>query len=138
MLVPFLTAAISMGVVYLYGAVGETLIEKGGSLNLGIPGIMCLGALGGVIGANVYGAIFGSNIIGVVLILFSNLSYSISLKCSEPVTNPQPPKKKSLTTLTDAKPRAVELCSDCRGAKEEKPANAGLTTLKTLRTLKTL
>ena len=41
MLVPFLTAAISMGVVYLYGAVGETLIEKGGSLNLGIPGIMC-------------------------------------------------------------------------------------------------
>ena len=24
MLVPFLTAAISMGVVYLYGAVGET------------------------------------------------------------------------------------------------------------------
>ena len=71
MLVPFLTAAISMGVVYLYGAVGETLIEKGGSLNLGIPGIMCLGALGGVIGANIYGAIFGSNIIGVVLILFS-------------------------------------------------------------------
>ncbi len=53
MLVPFLTAAISMGVVYLYGAVGETLIEKGGSLNLGIPGIMCLGALGGVIGANI-------------------------------------------------------------------------------------
>ena len=80
MLVPFLTAAISMGVVYLYGAVGETLIEKGGSLNLGIPGIMCLGALGGVIGANIYGAIFGSNIIGVVLILFS-IFFSILFSC---------------------------------------------------------
>ena len=83
MLVPFLTAAISMGVVYLYGAVGETLIEKGGSLNLGIPGIMCLGALGGVIGANVYGAIFGSNIIGVVLILFS-IFFSITFTFFSP------------------------------------------------------
>ena len=42
MLVPFLAAAISMGIVYLYGSIGETIIEKGGNLNLGIPGIMCL------------------------------------------------------------------------------------------------
>ena len=53
-IVAFLVAAISMGIVYLYGAVGETIIEKGGNLNLGIPGIMCLGALGGVIGVNTY------------------------------------------------------------------------------------
>ena len=52
MLVPFLAAAISMGIVYLYGSIGETIIEKGGNLNLGIPGIMCLGALGGVVGVN--------------------------------------------------------------------------------------
>lgn len=72
MLVPFLVAAISMGVVYLYGSIGETIIEKGGNLNLGIPGIMCLGALGGVIGVNVYISLFGiENIIAWLIIVFS-------------------------------------------------------------------
>ena len=47
MFVSFLTGAIAMGVVYLFGCIGETLIEKVGNLNLGIPGIMSLGALGG-------------------------------------------------------------------------------------------
>ncbi len=74
MLVYFLAAAISMGVVYLYGSIGESIIEKGGSLNLGIPGIMALGALGGVIGVNTYLSIFGTaEIIGILLILFSVL-----------------------------------------------------------------
>lgn len=72
MLVAVLTAAISMGIVYLYGAIGETLIEKVGNLNLGIPGIMCLGALGGVIGVNTYISLFTvENIMGWLLIIFS-------------------------------------------------------------------
>jgi len=72
MLVAFLAAAISMGIVYLYGAIGETLIEKVGNLNLGIPGIMCLGALGGVIGVNTYISLFTvENIMGWLLIIFS-------------------------------------------------------------------
>ena len=72
MLVAFLAAAISMGVVYLYGAIGETLIEKVGNLNLGIPGIMCLGALGGVIGVNTYISLFTvENIMGWLLIIVS-------------------------------------------------------------------
>ena len=50
MLVPFLKETISMAITYLFGSTGETVIEKGGNLNLGIPGIMCLGALGGVLG----------------------------------------------------------------------------------------
>ena len=71
-IVAFLVAAISMGIVYLYGAVGETIIEKGGNLNLGIPGIMCLGALGGVIGVNTYIAIFTvENIIAWLIIIFA-------------------------------------------------------------------
>jgi len=45
-----LTDAIAMGTVYLFGSVGETLTEKAGNLNLGIPGIMCCGALGGGFG----------------------------------------------------------------------------------------
>lgn len=72
MLVPFLAAAISMGVVYLYGSIGETIIEKGGNLNLGIPGIMCLGALGGVIGVNIYISLFGIDaIVAWLIIIFS-------------------------------------------------------------------
>ena len=74
-MVAFLVAAISMGIVYLYGAVGETIIEKGGNLNLGIPGIMCLGALGGVIGVNTYIAIFTvENIIAWLIIVFAIVS----------------------------------------------------------------
>ena len=69
MIISFIVAAISMGVVYLYGCIGETIIEKGGNLNLGIPGIMCLGALGGAVGVNVYFAIFSTTNVSTVLIL---------------------------------------------------------------------
>ena len=69
MLDVFLAAAIAMGVVYLYGSIGEIIIEKVGNLNLGIPGIMSLGALGGVVGAKVYIAIFTiDNIMPILLI----------------------------------------------------------------------
>ena len=70
MLVPFLKETISMAITYLFGSTGETVIEKGG--NLGIPGIMCLGALGGVLGVNTYITIFSvENIMGWLLILFA-------------------------------------------------------------------
>jgi len=69
MLDVFLSAAIAMGVVYLFGSIGEIIIEKVGNLNLGIPGIMSLGALGGVVGAKIYVAVFTiDNIIPVLLI----------------------------------------------------------------------
>lgn len=77
MLVSFLQSAIAMGIVYLYGCIGEIITEKVGHLNLGIPGIMCLGALGGVVGANIYFAIFGvTHIIWILMILFT-LIFSI-------------------------------------------------------------
>ena len=69
MVVSFIVAAISMGVVYLFGCIGETIIEKGGNLNLGIPGIMCLGALGGAVGVNVYFKIFQGNVIVPLILL---------------------------------------------------------------------
>ena len=71
MLFTFLAGAISMGVIYLYACLGETIIEKVGNLNLGIPGIMCLGALGGAIGVNVYYSLFGDNVIGALLIIIA-------------------------------------------------------------------
>jgi len=47
-------AAIVFGTVILYGAVGEVLTEKSGNLNLGVPGIMYLGGIAGLIGAFLY------------------------------------------------------------------------------------
>ncbi|MBO4667285.1 MAG: ABC transporter permease [Bacilli bacterium] len=72
MITGFIILSISMAVVYLFGCTGEIIIEKGGNLNLGIPGIMSLGALGGVIGSRVYFSLFGAaeeSVIGFVLLL---------------------------------------------------------------------
>ena len=47
----FLQRAILQGVPILYGANGEILTEKAGNLNLGIPGIMYMGGVSGLIAA---------------------------------------------------------------------------------------
>ena len=46
----FVGAAIVQGTPLLFGAVGETITEKSGNLNLGIPGIMYIGGISGIIG----------------------------------------------------------------------------------------
>ncbi len=43
--VSLIQAAVVFGTVIMFGAVGETLTEKSGNLNLGVPGIMYLGAI---------------------------------------------------------------------------------------------
>ena len=43
----FLIDALACGATFVYGSTGEILTEKAGHLNLGIPGIMCLGCAGG-------------------------------------------------------------------------------------------
>ena len=48
-----LIGALSMGVIFLLGSVGEIITEKSGHLNLGIPGIMCLGTAGGCFGVSI-------------------------------------------------------------------------------------
>lgn len=40
----FLVSAIRLGMTFLFGSTGETITEKSGHLNLGIPGVMCVGA----------------------------------------------------------------------------------------------
>lgn len=40
----FLVSAIRLGMAFLFGSTGETIAEKSGHLNLGIPGVMCVGA----------------------------------------------------------------------------------------------
>ena len=46
--------AVMQGVPILFGATGEILTEKSGNLNLGIPGIMYVGGISGVIGSFLY------------------------------------------------------------------------------------
>ena len=43
-LVAFIPRAILQGMPLLFGCTGETISEKVGSLNLGIPGVMYVGA----------------------------------------------------------------------------------------------
>ena len=54
MFLTFLHNAIRFSTVFLFGSTGETLTEKSGHLNLGIPGIMCFGAVGGFLGESWY------------------------------------------------------------------------------------
>ena len=50
----FINRAIMQGTPLLFGATGEIVTEKSGNLNLGIPGIMYIGAISGVIGTFFY------------------------------------------------------------------------------------
>ncbi len=52
--ISFIPRAIVQGIPLLLGSTGETLTEKSGNLNLGIPGIMYVGAISGVIGSFFY------------------------------------------------------------------------------------
>ena len=49
-LVSFIPRAVVQGIPLLFGSTGEIMTEKSGNLNLGIPGVMYVGAISGVMG----------------------------------------------------------------------------------------
>lgn len=53
-LIIFIQKAIAQGMSMLFGATGEILTEKSGNLNLGIPGLMYMGGIAGLMGAFFY------------------------------------------------------------------------------------
>ncbi len=53
-LLTFIPRAIVQGIPLLFGSTGEIVTEKSGNLNLGIPGVMYVGAISGVIGSFFY------------------------------------------------------------------------------------
>ena len=53
-LVAFIPRAIQQSIPLMLGSTGETITEKSGNLNLGIPGVMYVGGISGVIGAFFY------------------------------------------------------------------------------------
>ena len=52
--ISFFPRAVMQGIPLLFGSTGEILTEKSGNLNLGIPGIMYVGGISGVIGSFFY------------------------------------------------------------------------------------
>lgn len=98
-----LNDAISMAIVFLFGCTGEILMEKSGHLNLGVPGVMCFGTLGGYFGAYLAMTFYAadpSTAIWIVVILFAllfsilfsligGLIYgflTVTLRCNQNVT----------------------------------------------------
>ncbi len=54
MIIRIIQSAVMQGTPLLFGSTGEILTEKSGHLNLGIPGIMYVGAISGVAGSFLY------------------------------------------------------------------------------------
>ena len=98
-IIVFLQKAIAQGIAILYGANGEILTEKSGNLNLGVPGMMYMGGVAGLIGAFLYenSAANPSPIVGMLIALLCALVCSglgallysvltISLRANQNVT----------------------------------------------------
>ncbi len=66
----FIQRAVVQGVPLLFGSTGEIITEKSGNLNLGIPGIMYVGGISGVIGAFFYERSSNPNPFLMVLVPF--------------------------------------------------------------------
>lgn len=93
----FFIEALAFGATFIYGSTGEIITEKSGHLNLGIPGIMCMGGAGGCAILNVIGKSGMNPFLMVAIgILFSFISaalmgliYSfltVTLRCNQNVT----------------------------------------------------
>ncbi|MBO4428850.1 MAG: ABC transporter permease [Clostridia bacterium] len=101
-MIAILVDAISVGTIFLFGCIGEILTEKAGNLNLGIPGTMCIGALGGSVGVKIcinsvsdpsqmngFVLILVSIIFAMIFAGFAGLIYAfltVSLKANQNVT----------------------------------------------------
>ena len=66
----FLIDSLAFGATFMYGSTGEILSEKAGQLNLGIPGVMCMGGAGGCLVLNL---IAGSGLPGYLIVILGIL-----------------------------------------------------------------
>ena len=74
MIAAFIQRAVMQGVPLLFGSTGEIITEKSGNLNLGIPGIMYVGGISGVIGAFIYEQSANGNINPFLAVMIPLLS----------------------------------------------------------------
>ena len=59
MFITYFRGVIRVMILFLFGSTGEIITEKSGHLNLGTPGIMCIGATGAVVGTKIYLSVIG-------------------------------------------------------------------------------
>lgn len=95
-----LIGSISLATVFLFGSIGEIITEKAGHLNLGIPGIMCVGTAGGCFGVSIYMEACSANpswfLLVIVALLFAFLFaalvggiyalLTVSMHCNQNIT----------------------------------------------------
>jgi ABC-type uncharacterized transport system permease subunit len=88
-LLAFLYAAILASVPLLYGTLGEILIEKSGNINLGVEGMMYLGAIIGFLG----GFVFDSALMALLFAVLAGMAgaaiyafITVTLKANQNVT----------------------------------------------------
>ena len=75
----FLIDSLAFGATFVYGSTGEILTEKAGHLNLGIPGIMCMGGAGGCLMLNLIGK---SGLPGFLIVILGVLgSVIVAMLC---------------------------------------------------------
>jgi simple sugar transport system permease protein len=72
-------AAVVFGTVIMFGAVGETLAEKSGNLNLGVPGVMYLGGIAGLIASFLYEGNAANPVPGVAVIITLVASFAAAM-----------------------------------------------------------
>lgn len=69
-IIAFLAAAVVQGVPLVFGSTGEIITEKSGHLNLGIPGIMYMGGISGIIGGYLYEH-YAAKPVGIIAVILS-------------------------------------------------------------------
>ena len=67
----YLFSAVALGMTFLFGCTGEILTEKSGHLNLGIPGIMCIGGATGCLALKLT---YNTGIHPALIVIFSILA----------------------------------------------------------------
>ena len=77
----YLLAAIPLGMTFLYGCVGEILTEKAGHLNLGIPGIMCVGGACGCLTISLIGGLGLPPFLIVILAILASFIGGVVMGC---------------------------------------------------------
>ena len=97
--ISWVVSAITFGTVIMFGCIGETINQKAGNLNLGVPGIMQLGGIGSLTGAFIYENLCAnpSGVVGMICALagaliasgLASILYSfltVTLKANQNVT----------------------------------------------------
>ena len=94
MFINFLYAAITSGTPLMFGTLGEIITEKAGNLNLGVEGMMAIGAIAGFYVGYTTNSVVLAVIASFVAGIFAALIYAF-LTVTVTISEPQPAKQLS-------------------------------------------